>query len=241
MSIIEQLAIIHAEERQELLSCLLVEIVLIVLLLFTYIYFWRKTRDVPPCKRIAILSIISLATVYAGTKAHSPRGTVTFLRTDSDVAYFIDKGSYTTNDYVYVDFTTHPILPLTANFYGEYRALSDTNDTDWVEFVNTTIEDFAPPQSIALDSATNYNFRFYTDWTPSPIVHTNGVLNVNWGKANSDNLEDLYIGIPVRTEIFLDATNIAPRPLTVFSIDGTPIETNHDSGLAEKSAPSNIE
>ncbi len=153
----------------------------------------------------AFLAVLAVPFIIHGsTKPSTPAtGTVTFLRTDADVQYFTDRGSYTTNDYVYVDFTTHPIVPPSANFYGEYRELAATNETDWVEIVNTTIGDFSPPQSIAFPNATNYNWRFYTDWTPGPSVVTNGVLHVNWGVPVTPQSPDTVIGLPVRTELEL--------------------------------------
>ncbi len=149
----------------------------------------------------ALLAILAVPLIiYGSTKPQI--GTVEFLRTDADIQYFYDRGSYVTNDYVYVDFTTQ-VVPASANFYGEYRELALTNDTDWVEFVNTTIEDFNPPQPIAFDNATNYCFRFYTDWTPGPAVVTNGVLKINWGVPITPQAPDTVIGLPVQTEIEL--------------------------------------
>ncbi len=150
--------------------------------------------------RLFLVVCFSMIMMQAVTKGW---GTVTYLRTDTDVQYFYDRGSYVTNDYVYVDFTTQ-VVPSSANFYGEYRELEKTNATDWVEFVNTTIGDFAPPQAIAFDNATNFNFRFYTDWTPGPSVVTNGVLHVNWGVPIVAPPPDSVIGLPVRTEINLE-------------------------------------
>ncbi len=148
-----------------------------------------------------LLAILALPfIIYGSTKA--PQSTVDFLRTDADMQYFYDRGSYVTNDYVYVDFTTQ-VVPASANFYGEYRELALSNDTDWVEFVNTTIEDFAPPQPIAFDNATNYCFRFYTDWTPGPAVVTNGVLKINWGVPVTPPEPFTINAVPVQTEIEL--------------------------------------
>lgn len=150
-------------------------------------------------------------TLYAGAKHIT--GKVEYPRTDADVAYLVDRGSYVTNDYIYIDFVRHPIVPDSAGFIIEVYALTDTNYEHGVTLVDTTFADFPVPCNVAMDNATNYNAICYTPWTPGPAVRTNGVWRTYWGEAAGGAGRDhgFLIAIPVRTEITTpDGEQIAP-------------------------------
>ena len=141
-------------------------------------------------------------TLYAGAK-HIITGMVEYPRTDADLAYLTDHGSYVTNDYIHIDFIRHPIVPDSAGFIVEVYELADTNYEHGVTLVETTFADFPVPCDVTMDNATNYNAICYTPWTPGPAVQTNGVWHTYWGEARGGKGHDqgMLIAIPVRTEI----------------------------------------
>lgn len=140
-------------------------------------------------------------TFYAGGK-HC--GGITILNTESELVCLIDRGSYVTNDYVHVDFTT-VVIPQTANLFVYRRQVDSTNDVDWTEHLATTIGEFNPPQDIQFTAATNYNWLVFSDWTPGPAVETNGVWHAYWGLDRQRHAKL----IPIRTCIRIDNDIIA--------------------------------
>lgn len=151
-------------------------------------------------RKVFLVMAIGL-TLYAGAK-HI--GTITILNTDTDSVYLIDRGSYVTNDYIHVDFTT-VVIPQTANLFVYRRQVDSTNDVDWTEHLATTIGEFNPPHDIQFASATNYNWIVFSDWTPGPAVETNGVWHAYWGL--DQQRQELLI--PIRTMIRVDDEVIA--------------------------------
>jgi len=156
-------------------------------------------------RRLSARRLVALAVVAAVcTWAAQKRGTVSFPRTDPLMEYISDRGSYTTNDYVHVDFT-RVIVPDTATWFLDRRALTQTNDADWATFSTGTFGEWNPPRDFLCANATNYNWLFYTDWTPGPSVQTNGVWHAFWGKDR--RFRSFYI--PLRTCVRKDAGVIA--------------------------------
>ena len=145
--------------------------------------------------RAVFCGAVVVACLFGGAK-HT--GSITYPKTDTDVAYLTDSGSYVTNDAVHVAFT-RIIVPDTATFYLDYCALDGTNSagvaTNWVNAKTATFADLTVPFDFAFAAATNYNWLAYTDWTPGPAVQTNGVWHAYWG---IDRKQGRYF-IPVRT------------------------------------------
>ena len=146
--------------------------------------------------RAVFCGAVAVACLYGGAK-HG--GTISYPKTDTDVAYLVDSGSYVTNDAVHVAFTRVPTVPDTATFYLDYCAIDATNAqgvaTNWVNAKTATFADLTVPFDFAFAAATNYNWMAYTDWTPGPAVQTNGVWHAYWGV---DKNQGRYF-IPVRT------------------------------------------
>lgn len=142
-----------------------------------------------------------LLTLYAGAKHLA---TITFPTLGDSINYFQDSGSYVTNDYVHVEFTT-VVIPQTANLFVYRRQIDSTNDIDWVEHLATTIGEFDQPQDIQFAAATNFDWIVFSTWTPGPAVETNGVWHAYWG-LDQQRHESL---IPVRTMIRVDDEVIA--------------------------------
>ena len=124
----------------------------------------------------------------------------------------MDAGSAVSNDCVYVRFVRSPLLSSSANIFMDGMDVAYTNDEDWAEHS-------FPAYSNRLDAldfngfdfqypnATNYNWAVYTDWTPSPIIHTNGVAFVMWQQGNATNRLTMY-----RTSVYTNAVRLAPNP-----------------------------
>ena len=117
------------------------------------------------------------AVMFGGAK--SKIGGITYPKTDNEIAYLTDAGSYVTNDAVHVAFTRLPMVPSSATFYLDYCALDGTNEqgvaTNWVNAKTATFGELEVPFDFAFANATNFNWVAYTDWTPGPAVQTNGV------------------------------------------------------------------
>lgn len=132
------------------------------------------------------------------------KGRVTFPRTDADIAYLTDRGSFVTNDFVHIDFA-RIIAPNDAHVFVDYRQLDMTNDTDWATLIDSTFAEFSVPADIPFANATNYDWMVYTTWTPGPAVQTNGVWHAMWGL---DKRGKFYL-IPIRTAVRVDGNTIA--------------------------------
>ena len=152
-----------------------------------------------------INAVLAAVFVIGAVQYGSTKGWIFYLRTDSDTQYIVDRGSFVTNDYIHVDFVKSILVPGSADLQGYYRELSSTNDEDWVQFIQTTFNDFPVPIDIPFPAATNFNFIFFTDWSPSPSVHTNGTATIMWQSKDENTL------IPYRTDIYLDGERIAPN------------------------------
>ena len=150
------------------------------------------------------------AVLFGGAK-NGATGKITYPKTDNEIAYLTDAGSYVTNDAVHVAFTRLPMVPDTATFYLDYCALDGTNEqgvaTNWVNAKTATFADLTVPFDFAFANATNYNWLAYTDWTPGPAVQTNGVWHAYWGV---DKKEGRYF-IPVRTCV-RDGSSVIATP-----------------------------
>lgn len=164
-------------------------------------FVWRCVIPRAKSAKKPLLIFFVAATLYGGAKHFA---TVTILNTDTDAVYLIDRGSFVTNDYVHVDFTT-VVIPQTANLYIYRRQVDSTNDIDWTEHLATTIGEFSPPQDIQFPLATNFNWIVFSDWTPGPAVETNGVWYAYWG-LDQQHHEKL---IPIRTCVRIDNDIIA--------------------------------
>lgn len=155
----------------------------------------------PQLRRVRKLFFFAVAglALYAGAKRS---GTITYPDIGG-VNYLINRGSYITNDYVHIDFTTVAI-PSSANLYIARKQL-DVAEAQWVEHLETTIADFNPPQDLQFANATNYDWMVFSDWTPGPAVETNGVWHCYWG-LDQQLHEKL---IPLRTCITVNGDVIA--------------------------------
>ena len=157
--------------------------------------------------RIVFCIFAALAVLWAGGKAK-----VIFPRVDPEVWYLMDGGSAVSNDVVSVRFVRNPILPVSANIFMDGMDVAYTNDEDWAThsfpaYSNRIDQLSENGFDFPFQNATNYNWSVYTDWTPSPIIHTNGVAFVMWQQGNATNHIVTY-----RTGVYADARKLAPNP-----------------------------
>ena len=169
--------------------------------------------------RIVFAIGVVLATLYGGSK-----GIITYPRTDPEVWYLQDNGSYVTNDAVHVSFTRNLIVPATAMFYLYGLECSYTNQSDWADYsfcaYSNRFESMALPLDVPYQNATNFNWIGFTDWTPTPTVHTNGVAFVAWQIGADKPTNDVAM---IRTGVYADALRLAPNPAIT---NGVPIESS---------------
>lgn len=158
--------------------------------------------------RIVFCFFAALAVLWAGGKAR-----VVFPRTDPEAWYLMDGGSAVTNDVVSVRFVRNPILPPTASVFMDGMDVAYTNDEDWAThsfpaYSNRLDQLEENGFDFPFPNATNYNWSVYTDWTPTPIVHTNGVAFVLWQQAGGNGRRlTVY-----RTGVYADQSRLAPNP-----------------------------
>jgi len=168
------------------------------LIVFTPMLVWCKSHRL----EAVFVAPFVLCMVWYGATKEGAKGTITYPFTDPEIRYIRDNGSYVTNDFVHIAFTTM-IVPSTADLQIWRRRLDQTNDLDFVCHTNTTIGAFNQPQDIQFPAATNWNWQVFTTWTPGPSVLTNGVWHAYWG---IDRKKRMY-PIPIRTCVRLVETN----------------------------------
>ena len=127
----------------------------------------------------AFFLIFAVGMVYYGGSKGFYRN-VQFPRTDMNVAYLTDAGSYVSNDCVRVKFNASPALPEDAEIWLDYRDGESTNDADWVTYTNATLATFPNPLDFDFPNAISNVWMCYTDWTPGAAVTTNGVIQIQW-------------------------------------------------------------
>ena len=164
--------------------------------------FTRYKAAQPTTRAIFALAVV-LAALYGGTKSAGTR--VNYPRTDSGTAYLTDNGSSVTNDAVVLNFTRSSLVPDDAWLFLDACPLSVTNAADvaanCVTVYSNQFSAITLPLTVAYENATNYVWYAYTDWTPGPVVHTNGVVNVNYKKKMGEMPANAVQIIPIRTQV----------------------------------------
>lgn len=181
------------------------------LVAYGFAEMWRRFKRLKPASKAMAAVFFAGFTFYAGGKHII--GTITFPWTDISTRYLVNDGSFVTNDYVYVSFTRNPIVPASAWFFLDACPLSVTNLTEVSEnsftVYSNKFADISVPFDVPYTAATNYNWFAYTDWSPSPTVHTNGVAFVLWRFKSTNNIEAVVM--PYRTGIYTIG-RVAPTP-----------------------------
>ena len=128
------------------------------------------------------IAMCTVATFYGGAKFYR---NISIPRTDADMQYLYDNGSYVTNDHAYISFTAIG-LPADAHVLVAYAPPDASNETQVVTAVDMTLSEWMASHDCKLryewntswgDTAWEYKWYLYTTWVKPPSVHTNGVLN----------------------------------------------------------------
>ena len=134
----------------------------------------------------------TVATLYGGAKLCY---NINIPRTDADVSYLFDNGSYVTNNHAYISFTAIG-LPADARVLVAYAPPGASNETQVVVVVDMSLSEWVARYDCKLryewdtswgDAAWEYRWYLYTTWVKPPSVHTNGVLNC-YGIAVKDTV-----------------------------------------------------
>ena len=154
--------------------------------------------------------ILAAVAIVGAVIAGGSKGTrnVSFPRTDMEIAYLVDAGSYVTNDLVHVAFNSY-MIPSYGTIILSYWPDGSTNEEDMVTAYAATLADFPNPLDLAFENAISN--RWYPTGTPGPVGHTNGVWQSIWMMDRRDNR---YL-IPIRTWIEDDGDLIAPPVFTL--------------------------
>lgn len=163
---------------------------------------WIKRHKV----EAIVVAPFVLCMIWTGS---TKNGSVTYPYTDVEVRYLYDAGSYVTNDYVHVEFARSAVVPDSAPLLGYYRPVGSTNDSEWVQFLDSTFAEFHTPTNIPFAGALTNDFQFFTTYTPGPVVHTNGVAVVNW-QQNFER-DGQYLAT-IRTGVYTNGCRVAPNP-----------------------------
>lgn len=155
---------------------------------------------------LAAVAVVG-AVMYGGSKGTR---NVNFPRTDIEVSYLVDAGSYVTNDLVHIAFKSY-LIPSSAPIVLAYWPDGSTNEEDMVTALTAPLVDFQNPLDLAFENAISNRWYCYTTWTPGPAVHTNGVWQTIW---MMDRRDSRYL-IPIRTWIEVDGDVIAPPVFTI--------------------------
>lgn len=152
----------------------------------------------------------ALATLYGGAK----HGSVAFPYTDPERRYLYDAGSYVTNGYAHIAFRTL-LVPQSATIYAYSRAAGSTNDEEWVERMAEALSalyvvDGVYLRDLYFDGAETNDLQVFTDWTPGPAAHTNGIAEIQWRKGFLDPSNAATV--PWRTGLYIEGIRIAPNP-----------------------------
>ena len=156
---------------------------------------------------------------YGGSK-----GKVKFPYTDIERRYLFDAGSYVTNGFVHISFTAL-ILPQTATIYAYSRPHDSTNDLEWVERMVASLAELATPSNVYardvyFEGAEDSDVMVFTDYTPGPVAHTNGVAVVFWQKPS---INETNRAAMVRTGIWIDGRQYAPDPALTNGVYALPL------------------
>ncbi len=155
------------------------------------------------------VAFLLLAACFLHAMANKPPAPTTrpveFPRTDPEVAYLTDAGSYVSNNFVHVAFTTL-LVPNDADIQVAYCPLDSTNAADVVTYYQAALGAFPRPLDFEFEGAISNRWFCFTTWTPGPAVYTNGVWRSTW---MTDRRQNRYL-IPIRTPIILDGATIAP-------------------------------
>ena len=151
-----------------------------------------------------------VCTMHGGSK--TPTAGVYFYRTDPEIAWLKDTGSYVSNDVVHVSFQPHAQLPDSAILQMWNCPTNSVEDhSAWAQYgADVTLADCPREFDIAYSNAMAYAWCFCTTYTRPTQVVTNGVLHINYVRAHKaeEENDNTVIGVPLHTDITVDGEKI---------------------------------
>lgn len=176
-------------------------------------YFYQKLKKQTGNRFVAGVVVSAFAflgfTAYPTSAEKNPeakKDSIGFLRTDPEITYLIDKGSWVSNNIVHLEFETR-LLPASAMLYLDYIAKAEPADsTAYTNYLNGTVENTPTIIEFEFENAISNRWIFYTTYTKGPNVHTNGVAVAEFLRSiRYDN-----VAVPKRSTIWEGEKMIYP-------------------------------
>ena len=177
-------------------------------------YFYQKLKKQTGNRFIAGVVVSAFAflgfTAYPTSTEKNPeakKDPIGFLRTDPEITYLIDKGSWVSNNVVRLEYETR-LLPASAMIYLDYIPKTEPADsTAYTNYLSGTVATVPTVVEFEFENAISNRWVFYTTYTPGPNVHTNGVAVAEFLKSTKyDN-----VAVPKRSTIWENGVRIWPN------------------------------
>ena len=174
-------------------------------------YAYQKIKKQTGSRFVAsifLIVFIGMASVAFPTSAQKQqrKDPIGFLRTDAEIVYLIDNGSYVSNNVVHLEFSTR-LLPPSAPLFLDYISKTEPADsTAYTNYLSGSVATVPNVVEFEFENAISNRWIFYTTYTPGPNVHTNGVAVAEFIKAAKyDN-----VAVPKRSTIWENGERIYP-------------------------------
>lgn len=176
-------------------------------------YFYQKLKKQTDNRFIASVVVAAFAclafTAYPTSGEKNPEGRkdpIGFLRTNPEITYLIDRGSWVSNNVVHLEFEAR-LLPQSAELFLDYIPKTEPVDsTAYATYYHGTVDNTPTIMEFEFENAISNRWVFYTTYVPGPNVHTNGVAVAEFIKAtNYDN-----VAVPKRSTIWENGRRIWP-------------------------------
>lgn len=190
------------------LHCILIGIVALI-----GIFLYRKIKARSGSRFLAgavVAGFAGLAHVAYPTSAEKNpdhKDPIGFLRTDPEIVYLIDTGSWVSNNVVHLEYSTS-LLPSSAQLFLDYIPKTESPDSNnYTTYLSGTVESVPNVVEFEFEGAISNRWVFYTTYTPGPVVHTNGVAVAEFlrvpGKDNA--------AVPKRSTIWVGSKLVWPN------------------------------
>lgn len=176
-------------------------------------YAYQKIKKQTGSRFVAsifLVVFIGMASVAFPTSREKQRvkDPIGFLRTDPEIIYLIDNGSYVSNNIVHLEFTPR-LLPPSAELFLDYIPKTEPSDsTAYTNYLSGTVATVPNIVEFEFENAISNRWIFYTTYTPGPNVHTNGVAVAEFVKA----IKYENTAVPKRSTIWEDGKIVFPEP-----------------------------
>lgn len=176
-------------------------------------YAYQKIKKQTGNKFVAGIVVAAFAalahTAYPTSAEKNPdrKDTITFLRTDPEIVYLVDTGSWVSNNVVHLEFSTR-LLPSSAQLFLDYIPKTESPDSNnYTTYLSGTVESVPNVVEFVFEGAISNRWVFYTTYTPGPVVHTNGVAVAEFLRVpGSDNA-----AVPKRSTIWEGSELVWPK------------------------------